>query len=157
MSLELVPVSLAEARRFVASHHRHNGPPVTWKFGVGAEKDGQLVGVAMAGLPKARMLMDGRTLEVNRVCTFGERNVCSLLYGAVARAAKALGYRRLITYTLATEPGASLKASGWTADALLDRDDAWERHPNTQRPQRDLFGNERNPLGPKVRWLKEVA
>ena len=104
----LVPVTLREAKSFVDLHHRHNIPPLTWKFGVGLSNgDGELVGVAMAGLPKARMLMQQEpfTLEINRVCTNGSRNANSMLYGAIARAAKALGWRRLVTYTLAEESG----------------------------------------------------
>ncbi len=41
------------------------------------------------------------------------KNVCSFLYGAAARAAAAMGYNRIITYTLDSENGASLRASGW--------------------------------------------
>jgi hypothetical protein len=37
-----------------------------------------------------------------------------MLYGAAWRAAKAMGYRRMITYTLPEEGGASIRASGWT-------------------------------------------
>lgn len=113
MSLELCPVSFAEAKAFVLAKHRHHKPPVGWKFGVGVAKEGELVGVAMAGRPVARKLDDGFTLEVNRTCTTGEKNANSMLYGAIRRAAKALGYRELVTYTLLSESGASLKAAGW--------------------------------------------
>lgn len=161
MSLTLVPVTHAEARRFIGTHHRHNGyaQPPTWKFGVGVESDGVLVGVAMAGLPKARMAMDRFTLEVNRTCTDGTPNVNSMLYGAVARAAKALGYRKLITYTHPEEPGSSLKAAGWTMDnADAGSVESWAvRRSTAIQYERDLFGNERVPAGPKVRWIKEVA
>ena len=72
------------------------------------------MGVAIMGRPVSRYLDNGLTLEVNRLCTTGEKNVCSMLYAAAARAAKAMGYRKIITYTLDTEPGASLRAAGWT-------------------------------------------
>ena len=75
-----------------------------------------MCGAAMVGRPVSRYLDDGMTLEVNRCCTDGTRNACSMLYGAATRAAKALGYRRIITYTLQSEPGTSLKASNWICD-----------------------------------------
>ena len=111
--LSLVPVSLKDANAFVAEHHRHHKPTRGHKFSIGCECDGQLVGVVIAGRPVSRYLDDGRTLEVNRLCTTGERNACSILYAAAARAAKAMGYRKIITYTLDTEPGTSLRAAGW--------------------------------------------
>lgn len=112
--LSLIPVSLKEANAFVAAYHRHHKPTRGHKFSVGCAVAGQLVGVAIVGRPVSRYLDDGLTLEVNRLCTTGEPNVCSMLYGAAARAAKAMGYRKIITYTLDSEPGASLRAAGWT-------------------------------------------
>jgi hypothetical protein len=157
VALTLRPVSLEEARRFVGIHHRHNLPPVSWKFGVGVEAGGELVGVAVAGRPVARGLDDGKTLEVTRTCTVGTANANSMLYGAIARAAKALGYRSLYTYTLAEEPGSSLRAAGWTADATLPPRDRWGTPSSDRyRSQTDLFGNERRPPGPKVRWVKRL-
>jgi hypothetical protein len=111
--LSLIPVSLKDANAFVKNHHRHHKPTTGHKFSIGCECDGQLVGVVIAGRPVSRYLDDGRTLEVNRLCTTGERNACSILYAAAARAAKAMGYRKIITYTLDTEPGTSLRAAGW--------------------------------------------
>lgn len=113
MSLYLCPVTFAEAARFVEQHHRHHPPPVGHKFSVAIAQDDEIVGVAMVGRPVAAAFDDGWTLEVNRTCTTGEPNANSMLYGAAWRAAKALGYRRLITYTLASESGASLRAAGW--------------------------------------------
>lgn len=149
--MELRPVTLKEAKQFVAKHHRHNIPPVTWRFGVGLVDGDELRGVAMAGQPKARMLMDGVTLEVNRTCTDGTPNANSMLYGAIARAAKALGYKRLVTYTLASEPGTSLRAAGWKQVAYLPTREGWEFERRTGS-QRDLWGNEPSPLEPKHRW-----
>ena len=112
--LTLIPMPLREANAFVAEHHRHHKPVTGHKFSMGCVRDGLLVGVAIVGRPVSRYLDDGRTVEVNRLCSTGEKNVCSFLYGAAARAAKALGYERIITYTLDTEPGTSLRAAGWT-------------------------------------------
>jgi hypothetical protein len=120
------------------------------------DESGELVGVAIAGLPKARMLARDRfVLEINRTCTNGTPNANSMLYGAIARAAFALGYRRVVTYTLVEESGASLRAAGWHVEADVPEDaKRWESHPRTALPQVDLFGTERIPTGPKVRWAR---
>jgi hypothetical protein len=119
--LRLIHVELAEANAFVDALHRHHKRVVGHKFSIGALDttqeghfaDGKLVGVAIVGRPVARCRDDGVTLEVTRLCTDGTRNACSFLYGACARAAFALGYERIGTYTLQEEGGASLRASGW--------------------------------------------
>ncbi|KWZ53335.1 hypothetical protein WK57_30570 [Burkholderia ubonensis] len=113
MSLKIVPISLDEANAFVAQHHRHHKPVVGHKFSIAAADTEAIHGIAIVGRPVARGNDDGWTLEVNRCCTDGTRNACSMLYGAAWRAAKALGYRRLITYTLPSEGGASMRAAGW--------------------------------------------
>jgi hypothetical protein len=111
--LALCPVEFSEAAAFVKEHHRHHTPPVGHKFSIGATLGGKLVGVVIVGRPVSRMRDDGQTLEVTRLCTIGEKNACSFLYGAAARAAFALGYRRIGTYILKREPGTSLAAAGW--------------------------------------------
>ena len=112
--IRVTPISLAEANAFVAQHHRHHTPVPGAKFCVAVSDDaGQVRGVAIVGRPVARGLDDGWTLEVNRCCTDGARNACSMLYGAAWRAARALGFRRVLTYTLPAEGGASLRAAGW--------------------------------------------
>ena len=98
--LSLVPVSLREANEFVRQHHRHHKPTVGHKFSIGVREDGRLAGVAICGRPVSRFLDDGYTLEVNRLCTDGARNACSMLYGAAVRAARAMGYKKVITYIL---------------------------------------------------------
>lgn len=111
--MRVVPMTLAEANEFVNAHHRHHGRVQGHKFSIGLDAGGCISGVAIVGRPVARHLDDGMTLEVTRCCTDGIRNGCSMLYGAAWRAAKALGYGRLITYVLAEESGSSLRASGW--------------------------------------------
>lgn len=113
MSLRLIPVTLAEANRFVAEHHRHHKPVVGHKFSLGAVQDNTLVGVAIVGRPVSRMRDNGATLEVTRLCTDGSRNACSFLYGAAAKACFALGYQRIGTYILKSEAGSSLRGAGW--------------------------------------------
>lgn len=109
----VVPITLAEANAFVTAHHRHHKPVVGHKFSLGVVVEDKIVGCAIVGRPVARHRDDGLTLEVTRLCTDGTRNACSFLYGAAARAAFALGYKRIGTYILASENGASLRASNW--------------------------------------------
>jgi hypothetical protein len=111
--LTVQPIDFAEACAFVTRLHRHHRPPVGSKFQLAANDGGKVVGVLIAGRPVARHLDDGITAEVTRCCTDGTRNACSILYAAAWRAAKALGYWRMVTYTLPEEGGASLKAAGW--------------------------------------------
>ena len=113
MKLNLQPISFKESVEYIKQHHRHHKPPIGWKFGIGVNDGEKIVGVVTVGRPVARYLDDGWTLEVNRCCTDGTKNACSILYAASWRAAKALGYKRLITYILKSESGTSLKASGW--------------------------------------------
>ena len=111
--LEVCPMTLREANAYVEQYHRHHGPVVGHKFSIGLSDGEKIVGVAIVGRPVARHLDDGWTLEVNRLCTDGTRNACSMLYAAAWRAARAMGYKRLVTYILDTENGASLRAAGW--------------------------------------------
>lgn len=160
MKLYLVPVSLDEANAFVAQHHRHRGAVVGSKFciavaarhSVGGERPGSagygmhmdvIHGVAIVGRPVARGLDDSFTLEVNRCCTDGTPHACSKLYGAAWRAARALGYARLITYTLASEPGTSLRAAGWRVVGEV-KGRSWS---TPSRPRIDTA-----PLQDKLRW-----
>jgi len=111
--LELVPITLKEANAFVERYHRHHKPVVGHKFSVAASDGKNIVGVAIVGRPVSRYLDDGWTLEVNRLCTDGTKNACSFLYSAAWRAARNMGYKKLITYIMQSENGASLRASGW--------------------------------------------
>lgn len=134
--MHVVPLTLAQAKDFVGRFHRHNKPPVGHKFSIGVINDwGLMVGVATAGRPVARMSDDGFTLEVNRTCTIGEKNANSMLYGAVWKAAKALGYRRCITYTQHDESGSSLRAVGWARVKELAPRAGWD---TPSRPREDI-------------------
>lgn len=110
MPLKLKPLTVRQANAFVAQFHRHSDPVVGCKFAVGCHDGFALAGVAIAGRPVARGSDDGFTLEVLRVCTDGTPNACSFLYAACKRIGAAMGYRKVITYTLASEGGASLAA-----------------------------------------------
>jgi hypothetical protein len=124
--LTLVPVSQRQANDAVRRWHRHNAAPRGDLFRVGATLDGVLVAVGIAGRPVARAYDDGQTVEVTRVSSDGTRNAGSLLYGALTRAAWALGYTRVITYTQARESGASLRAAGWHVIAQRPARPGWD-------------------------------
>jgi len=141
--LELTPIDLAEANAFVAEHHRHHKPVVGHKFSIAVSEDDKVVGVVIVGRPIARFLDDGWTLEVNRCCTDGSKNAPSKLYGAAARAAFSLGYKKLITYTLSEEGGASLRGVGWKCIGRAGGG-SWN---SKVRPRVD-----KHPLQEKLRW-----
>lgn len=111
--LELQPITFNEACEFIMKYHRHHLPPQGWKFGIAVNNGEKVVGVITIGRPVARHLDNGWTLEVTRCCTDGTKNAASMLYGAARRAMWAMGYKRIITYTLASEKGTSLVAAGY--------------------------------------------
>ena len=128
-------------------HHRHHKPTRGHKFSIGVSDNGALVGVAICGRPVARRLDDGYTLEVNRLCTDGTPNACSILYAAAYRAARAMGYNRVITYILDTENGASLKAAGYTCEGKAG---GLEWNGVKAPKQADQY-----PRQMKTRWVKK--
>ena len=134
MALHLVPVSLRVAKECVERWRRHNALPVGSLFQVGAALDGELVAVGIAGRPVARHYDDGQTVEVTRVASSGVDNATSFLYAALRRAAFALGYTRVITYTQANESGASLRAAGYRVVASRPARKGWS---TVSRPRDD--------------------
>ena len=156
-SLVIRPITLKQANAYVAAYHRHNMPTNGHKWSLACYDGERLCGVAIAGQPIARRLDDGETIEVRRVCTDGTYNACSILYGACARVAKEMGYKRIVTYTLITEPGTSLKASGWK-DMGEAGGVSWDV-PSRPRDETQvtLFGEERKyPLCKKRRWERQL-
>jgi len=143
MRLSIVPCTITEAKEYIGRVHRHHRPPVSGLFAVAVAVDIEVVGVAVVGRPVARMASDGWTAEVTRVATDGTRNACSMLYGACWRAARALGWRKLITYTLPEEGGSSLRGSG--ARLLGEAGGGtWSRE---KRPRVDM-----HPTQVKMKW-----
>lgn len=145
--LQLQPITLKEARRYVDTHHRHHHAPQGGLFAI-AVNDGHktapiVVGVIIVGRPVARLLDDGATAEVTRCCTDGTKNAPSMLYAAAWRAARAMGYHRLITYTLQSEPGTSLVAAGWKLIGKAGGG-TWNRK---ERPRVDT-----HPIEQKLLW-----
>lgn len=147
--MKLVPVTLKAANEFIKAKHRHHGTVRGCKFTIGIIDGSELVAVAVTGRPVARMLDDGLTAEVTRLCTDGSKNACSMLYAASARAAFAMGYTRIVTYILATELGVSLMAAGWSRSDHKSLGGSWDR-PSRNR-------DDRHPLIPKHRYEKSVT
>lgn len=144
LRLTVVPIDLADANHFVTEHHRHNDPMPGAKFSLAAsDPAGKIVGVLIAGRPVARLSDDGWTLEVNRCCTDGTPNACSFLYRAAWRVTRELGYRRLITYTLDSESGASLRGANFKLVGERGGG-SWNRKA---RPRLDT-----HPLQTKLLW-----
>jgi hypothetical protein len=148
--LELVPMCRDEANAFIAVHHRHHKPVRVARFSIGAARNDEVVAVAIVGNPKARLLQDGYTAEVVRLCSVDPpqanghaSGVCAMLYAACWRAAKAMGFRRLVTYTLPTEGGASLRGAGWRCIGEAGGG-SWDRK---ERPRVDT-----HPTQAKLRW-----
>lgn len=143
MSIRIFPCTIRQAKAYVAEHHRHHMPPQGALFALAALDGDRLCGVVIVGRPVARGLDDGVTAEVTRCCTDGTRNACSALYGRARRAAHALGYSRVVTYTLPSEGGASLRGAGWREVAATDGG-SWD---TPSRPRMD-----KHPTVPKLRW-----
>lgn len=147
MPLQIQPIDFDEACEFIRLYHRHHKAPAGQKFAVAVNDGEKVVGVAVVGRPVARMADNGWTLEVTRCCTDGTKNACSALYAACWRAARALGYQRLITYTLPEEGGTSLRASGW-------REIGSAGGGSWSRPSRHRVDT--HPLQEKIRWEVSV-
>jgi hypothetical protein len=141
--LQIVPCSIQDAQEYVYQIHRHHRPPVGGLFAAACAVDDRVCGVAIVGRPVARMMQDGFTAEVTRLATDGTRNACSILYAATWRAARALGYRKLITYVLGSETGRSVAAAGWKQVGEVTAR-SWHC---PSRPRVD-----RAPLQAKIRW-----
>jgi hypothetical protein len=143
--LEIVPCLLTEAHAFVARVHRHHGASPGGLFAVAVACEDDTVGVAVIGRPTSRMTQaDGWTCEVTRLAVFeGFPNACSMLYRAAWRGAKALGWRRLVTYTLAEESGSSLRGAGFKCLGIAGGG-SWSRK---DRPRVD-----KHPTQEKIKW-----
>ena len=149
--LRVRPLTLAQANERVTAWHRHHKPVRGCRFALGAFAGEECHGVAIVGRPVARRIDQYAVAEVTRLATDGTRNVCSLLYGAVARACKAMGYQSVQTYTLPQEGGASLRAAGWVCEGETGGGD-WNRRYAPARQNRRTD----QPMGTKLRWRKTL-
>lgn len=152
MSLCVVPLTLAQLNAYVTAHHRHHKPVQGHRFSIGVEVEeiGLLVGACSVGRPVARGCDPYLTAEVTRLVTNGTKNACSILYAASARACCAMGFKRIQTYILESEPGTSLKASGWRLDGMTTGGDWNHSKANAGTRRTD------QPQGIKQRWIKEL-
>ena len=144
--MDIRPLTFREACAFITQHHRHHRPPVGCKFCLGLFDEDRLVGCAVCGRPVSRYLDDGLTCEINRLCTDGTKNACSMLTGACCRVAKAMGYKRIITYILQSESGVSLRASNFVCDGI-----AGGTHWTGERDR-----GQQLPTEMKTRWRKDL-
>lgn len=143
--MRVQPLTLTEAMAFVNMVHRHHKAPQGGIFAIGLSDGDQIIGCAIVGRPVARMNDDGWTAEITRVAVIeGHKNACSMLYGACSRAAHAMGYGKVITYTLAEEGGASLKASNFRIVSTTAGGGSWSR---VGRPRVD-----KHPTQQKIAW-----
>lgn len=144
-ALLLIPCELAEANAFVIEHHRHLGGVPGHRFSLAvADPEGKVRGVAIVGRPIGRFDEDGFTLQLLRSATDGHPNASSALTAACRRAAFALGYQRLITFTLPSESGASMRAAGFTLVGEAGKAKGWSV---PSRPRID-----KAPAQRKLRW-----
>ena len=140
--MEIRPITFKEACSFVNVHHRHHKATVGCKFSIGLFEGSKMIGCAICGRPVSRYLDDGLTCEINRLCTDGTNNACSKLYGACCRVAKEMGYKKIITYILQSENGASLKASNFICEG-----EAGGTHWTGTRNKGQNIPNEKKPNG----------
>src|ERR1700688_133900 len=134
VGLRIIPLELKQLNALVASLHRHHKPVQGHRFSIGCVANGELVGGCSVGRPTARMTDQAKVLEVTRLVTDGTKNACSLLYAAAARVGKELGYERIQTFILESEPGTSLRAAGWRFDGESGGGD-WTRISKPNRRQ----------------------
>lgn len=145
--LRVVPLTLREANDMVSAWHRHHPPVRGHRFSIGVRDQNGWHGAVIVGRPVARAVDWRTTAEVTRLVTDGTANACSMLYGAAARAATAMGFARIQTYILTTEPGTSLRAAGWRHDHTTTAG-SWNR---TTRSRTD-----RHPTVVKARWCRDL-
>lgn len=143
--MEIKPISLRKANEFVKENHRHNLPTAGGKFAISCVQDGKLIGVAICGRPINRCLDDDNTLEVYRVATDGTRNSTSFLYNRCKRIGQLMGYERIITYTLQSESGSSLRGIGAKQMSNF-KGRQWKVHQNGVRNFQSVFNEN------KIRW-----
>ena len=148
-SLRVVPLTLKQANELVAQLHRHHKPVMGHRFSLGAMTEtGALCAAVIVARPVARGV-DWRTVaEVNRLVSDGTTNACSFLYGAAARVCREMGFAKIQTYLLDTEPAITMKASGWKL-AAITAGGQWTGTNGKPRRQDQ-------PTNPKQRWEKEL-
>lgn len=142
------PTTLKETNKLVDAIHRHHKPCVGHRFSLKLEDDcGVVHAVVICGRPVARMVDHETVLEISRCASDGTSNAISMLYGAVCRAAKAMGFEKVQTYTLPEEGGASMKASGFSFAGVCGGGN-WNRGQESTHKNRRVD----QPMGEKWKW-----
>lgn len=144
-ALHVRPMLVAPAREHVLKNHRRLPRLRGAMWAVGCYDGADLLGVALVGRPRARAADGLGRLELVRLSVVeGVPNACSMLYGACARAARAMGALDLWTYIHEDEPGTSLRAAGWIFDRMT-RAEEWDRPSRARGKAADAR--------PKARWF----
>ena len=144
--MDIAPITLKEANRFVDMFHRHNKHCRGCKFCLALYEDKELVGVAICGRPIARNLDNGLTLEILRVCVkdTAPKGANSKLYARCRKIGQSMGYKKVITYTLKSESQCSLRAVSARKEAEV-KPGTWNRK-NRKRISQPVYKQE------KIRW-----
>ena len=150
--LSIIPLSLKEANEFVTKYHRHNKKCAGHKFSIGAVYKNEIVGVVIVGRPVARKLDNRFTLEINRNCVLdtAPKGTCSFLYSRAIKIWQTMGGKKIITYTLETESGSSLKAVNFNKETTVQtfkKNTGWTTRTN--RIWQEVQAT------PRIRWGKE--
>ena len=153
--MRALPISIKQANQVIDRIHRHCEPVQGGKFAIGLTSGKAInpCGAAICGRPAARMLDDWGTLQVSRLAVPEAKhwkNACSFLLGRCCRVAAAMGYEKVVTYTLGHEGGASLRAAGFKVDGEVKAGGVWSspNRPRDSKPETDGVA--------KVRWAKEL-
>lgn len=146
--MQIRPITFKQASEFINEHHRHHNATIGCKFCIGLYSNDSLIGCAVCGRPVSRHYDDGLTCEINRLCVLGDyKNACSMLYGACCRIAKNMGYKKIITYTLQSENGVSLRASNFICEGQ-----SGGTHWTGKRDK-----GQKIPHEMKNRWVKQLG
>ena len=143
---EFKPIKISDANKFISQYHRHSAPlRLGGEISIGLFENGELIGVGMMGRPVARHLCNGETIEIRRTCVkIGFKNANSQMYARLRRIAHAIGYKKIITYTLQKESQSTLKAIGATIDCPEIEMQSWSKKRN--RKHRHVYDEK------KIRW-----
>ena len=157
--INIKPVSIKNANEFIKTYHRHHRPTSrnSGRWALAAyDNENELIGVAIASNPVSATYMDGITLEVTRLCVKenAQKGTASFLLSKCCRIRKEMGGSRIITYTLESESGSSLKGAGWNLVGHVKPHNRWIEKSKYDGKARDKL--EIYQLS-KYRWEKVIG
>jgi hypothetical protein len=151
------PITIKQANEFIKMYHRHNRPTTNncGRWAIAAIKDDEIFGVLIAGNPVSATYMDGYTIELTRICVKEDApmGTCSFLISKSCMIWKIMGGRKMITYTLDSESGASLRGAGWEQMGVVKPHKRWENKElidGIVRERLEIYGMN------KKRWEKNL-